>query len=202
MPTSAQSVVLHGHVAGAGRVVTHEDGAQPDLHPLGRQASDAVRHLGPDPGRQQLPVEHDAVIGRTSRRALPDAVGRRSHQCRKCRSPVMTIARPTASAAATTSPSRTEPPGWMTAATPARAEHLEAVGEREEGVAGRGAAPSPLPGLGHGDLGRHDPGLLAGPHPDGLAVGDHTMALDVVRPQTRQAKHEVPPLRLGRRRPW
>src|ERR1051326_5034796 len=41
------------------------------------------------------------------------------HQCRKWRSPVKTIVTPRSLAAATTSASRTEPPGWMTARTPA-----------------------------------------------------------------------------------
>src|SRR6185436_16703897 len=38
-------------------------------------------------------------------------------QCRKWRSPVKTIARPRSFAAAITSASRTEPPGWMIART-------------------------------------------------------------------------------------
>src|SRR5918996_4843284 len=37
-------------------------------------------------------------------------------QCRKCRRPVITIATPASSQAATTSASRFEPPGWMNAA--------------------------------------------------------------------------------------
>ena len=44
-----------------------------------------------------------------------------------------------------TSSSRTEPPGWTTAATPASRQDLEPVGEREEGVAGRRTAPAPAP---------------------------------------------------------
>ena len=40
-------------------------------------------------------------------------------QCRKCRIPVKTIARPSLSAAPITSSSLTEPPGWMTAVAPA-----------------------------------------------------------------------------------
>ena len=39
--------------------------------------------------------------------------GSRAHQCRKWRRPVKTIAMPAASAAAITSASLTEPPGWM-----------------------------------------------------------------------------------------
>src|SRR6266704_1630294 len=41
------------------------------------------------------------------------------HQCRKCRTPVNTIASPSSSAAAMTSSSRMLPPGWMTALAPA-----------------------------------------------------------------------------------
>src|SRR5882672_3623442 len=43
------------------------------------------------------------------------------HQCRKCRTPVNTMASPSSSAAAITSSSRTLPPGWITAFAPARA---------------------------------------------------------------------------------
>ena len=60
---------------------------------------------------------------------------RRPAQCRKWRIPVNTMAMPAASAAAITSSSRTEPPGWMTAVAPARG-CLEPVGEREERVRG------------------------------------------------------------------
>ena len=42
-----------------------------------------------------------------------------AHQWRKCRVPVISIAPPTASTAATTSASRTDPPGWANAVTPA-----------------------------------------------------------------------------------
>src|SRR6267142_356122 len=42
-------------------------------------------------------------------------------QCRKCRIPVNTMAKPRRSATAITSASRTEPPGWITAVAPALA---------------------------------------------------------------------------------
>src|SRR6476620_5538192 len=42
-------------------------------------------------------------------------------QCRKWRTPVKTMARPFSSAAAITSASRIEPPGWTTAVAPASA---------------------------------------------------------------------------------
>ena len=43
------------------------------------------------------------------------------YQCRKCRAPVNAIAIPRSSAAAMTSGSFTEPPGWMAAVAPASA---------------------------------------------------------------------------------
>src|SRR6266511_3309664 len=49
-------------------------------------------------------------------------------QCRKCRRPVTTTAMPRASAAASTSSSRTDPPGWITAVTPAWAATSMASG--------------------------------------------------------------------------
>ena len=61
---------------------------------------------------------------RADRRSLAP-IGRRvvalgrSLQCRKCRIPVNAMAIPAASAAAMTSASRIEPPGWMTAVAPA-----------------------------------------------------------------------------------
>ena len=48
--------------------------------------------------------------------------------------PVKTMARPFSSAAAMTSSSRIEPPGWMTAVAPASAAASSAVGEREESI--------------------------------------------------------------------
>src|SRR5262249_787845 len=52
-------------------------------------------------------------------RCLGRELGFGVHQCRKCRSPVKTIARLALSAALMTSSSRTEPPGWITAVAPA-----------------------------------------------------------------------------------
>ena len=52
-------------------------------------------------------------------RTHPWSGGDLAHQWRKCRVPVISIAPPTASTAATTSASRTEPPGWANAVTPA-----------------------------------------------------------------------------------
>ena len=54
--------------------------------------------------------------------------------------PVKTIASPASSAAAITSSSRIEPPGWITAVAPASAAVQQAVGEGEEGVGGHDRA--------------------------------------------------------------
>ena len=116
-------LVLQRHVALAGHVVAHQHGPEAGAEALAAQSLHPVGHLGPDPGGHRFAVEQDGA-----------------HQCRKCRSPVMTIARPAPSAAAITSASFTEPPGWTTAVTPASANTSEAVGEGEEGVAGAGAA--------------------------------------------------------------
>ena len=61
----------------------------------------------------------------------------RAHQWRKWRRPVKTIATPASSAAAMTSSSRIEPPGWTTPVTPRLDRQLGAVGEREERVGGQ-----------------------------------------------------------------
>ena len=57
---------------------------------------------------------HESVVFSTPNPPEPDA-----HQWRKWRSPVRTMARPCSSAAATTSSSRIDPPGWMTTVAPA-----------------------------------------------------------------------------------
>ena len=81
----------------------------------------------------------------------------------------MTTAMPASSAAAITSASRTDPPGWTTAATPASASTSRPSGNGKKASLAAAAPTARDPGLGHGDLGRHHPGLLAGPDPDGLA---------------------------------
>src|SRR5262249_12592648 len=52
------------------------------------------------------------------RPAAGDTARRTRDQCRKCRTPVNTIATPRSSAAAITSESRIEPPGWITQLAP------------------------------------------------------------------------------------
>ena len=158
------------------------------MTPAAAQAGHPVGHLGPHPGGEQLAVEQ----GRRHRRVLNAWSHRRSvrrhpgggrtspgrrpgrAQWRKWRSPpAMTIAIPASSAAAITSSSRIDPPGWTTAATPASASTSSPSGKGKK--ASEAAAPpaGPVPGLGHGDLGRHHPRLLAGTDAHGLAAGDH-----------------------------
>jgi hypothetical protein len=69
----------------------------------------------PCPGRERLDGKAHAL-----ERGMVFMRHRRGEtQCLKWRTPVATIAAPAASTAATTSSSRTEPPGWMIALTPA-----------------------------------------------------------------------------------
>src|SRR5882762_10878725 len=65
-------------------------------------------------GRNRRRLEQIHQRGLTKTAKLP--------QCRKWRMPVKTMARPSRSAAAMTSGSRTEPPGWITAVAPAFAD--------------------------------------------------------------------------------
>ena len=69
------------------------------------------------PQRATRPLPSEASRSRSKR----SGERRRRRQCRKWRSPVNTMAMPCSSAAAMTSASRTLPPGWMTARTPASA---------------------------------------------------------------------------------
>ena len=64
----------------------------------------------------------------------PRGTARHLAQCRKCRRPVKTIAAPAPSTASITSGSRFEPPGWISAVTPASSAISRAVREREESV--------------------------------------------------------------------
>ena len=66
-------------------------------------------------------------------------------QCLKCRSPVNTMAMPRSFAAAMTSSSRTEPPGWMTARMPASARRSRP--SRKGKKASEAAHPRPRTGI-------------------------------------------------------
>ena len=98
--------------------------------------------------------------------------------------PVNSIARPASSAAAMTSSSRIEPPGWITAVAPGLGRRQQAVGEREEGVRGdRRADRARLgPAVGLGRLARLDGGdraLIAAVHlARADAGGDAVLGID------------------------
>ncbi len=102
-PDLTRVLVLEADIDGAALVVADEDRAEPGrdptvaepLHPLGEVALD----------RFQERVAVEELRG----------------QCRNCLSPVRTMARPSSSARAMFSSSRTEPPGCTTTATPASA---------------------------------------------------------------------------------
>ncbi len=103
IPTALAGLVLPADVADAGRVVADQHGRQADGSPGGGQLGHPFGHVGKDRFRH--------------RRARHE----HGRQCWNCLSPVKTMARPCSSAAAMTSSSRTDPPGWITAATPAAA---------------------------------------------------------------------------------
>ena len=78
------------------------------------------------------------------------------------------------------------------------AQRLEAVGEREEGIARSHGPSHPIAGTGDGQLGRLDPGHLAGPNAQRhlVAHDDDGVGFDVAAdPPGHQ---QVAPLRLGR----
>src|SRR3954466_4051735 len=85
----------------------------PGYHAVGHQGGRA-RHDDEIAGADDTRVADPRLV-RPARAVALDA----GHQWRKCRRPVKTIATPAASAAATTSPSRLDPPGWTIALTPA-----------------------------------------------------------------------------------
>jgi hypothetical protein len=98
--------------------------------------------------------------------------------------PVKTMASPASSAAAMTSSSRMEPPGWITAVAPAFGRCQKPVGEGEEGVGGATASPwsgfpagpAPRPcvlGLAGRDAGAVDAAHLAGADADRGAPSLH-----------------------------
>ena len=102
------------------------------------------------------------------------------HQCRKCRTPVKTMAMPCSSAAAITSSSRIEPPGWITAVAPAStaASSPSAKGKKASEATDRAAGQRlgeagglrRVQRLARGDARGVDPAHLAGADADGRAV--------------------------------
>ena len=130
-------------------------------------------------------------------------------QCRKWRMPVKTMARPRSSAAAMTSSSRIEPPGWMTAVAPASAAAIRpsAKGKKAseattEPLASDSARPAALRRflrLARGDARGIDAAHLAGADADGGAVLgiDDGVRLDVLG--DAPGEEEVGDLGCGRR---
>ena len=125
--------------------------------------------------------------------------------------PVKTIASPASSAAAITSSSRIEPPGWITAARSRLDRGEQPVGEGEEGVGRDRGADRPrlgparflgrVLGLPGGDSGRFEPVHLAGPDPGrGAVFGvDDGVRLDVLG--DGPGEQAVGQLAVGRRAP-
>ena len=97
-------LALQSHVRVARRVVADEDRPEAGRDALLAETLDA---------RAQVVLDRVEQCG-----AVEES---RSHQWRKCRSPVNTIASPSSSARSMIFSSRIPPPGWMTAATPASA---------------------------------------------------------------------------------
>ena len=111
---------------------------------------------------------------------------RRTLQCRKWRTPVKTIATPRSFAAAITSSSRIDPPGWITHAAPAS---MTTSRPSRNGKNASLATAEPASerlrrlGLDRGDPRRVEPAHLAGADAERHAVGaeDDRVALDVAR---------------------
>ena len=113
--------------------------------------------------------------------------------------PVNTIAMPCSSAAAITSSSRIEPPGWITAVMPAGRGLIDAVAEREERVPGHHRAPHfqiCMLGLDAGNARAVDAAHLAGTDADGHVVTavDDGIGLDELGhpPGEQQILHFLP----------
>ena len=112
---------------------------------------------------------------------LPGARQAIAPQWRKWRRPVTTMAAPAASTAATTSSSRFEPPGWMTALTPAARQTSTPSAKGKKASEADHRAPGPLAGLRDGQAGARDAVHLAGAdaHEGAVAGEDDGVRLDV-----------------------
>ena len=126
--------------------------------------------------------------------------------------PVKTMAMPCSSAAAMTSSSRIEPPGWMTAVAPASTADEQAVGEGEEGVGrddralgqrlGKARCLGRVERLAGGDARGIDAAHLAGADADrGAVLGiDDGVRLDVLG--DAEGEFQVGHLRVASARAW
>ena len=110
-----------------------------------------------------------------------------------------TIVAPAVSTAATTSGSRTEPPGWMIAVDPGLDRELRAVGEREEGVGGHDRRPSgQTRAFSIASRTESTRLICPAPMPTVARSRESTIALERTCLHTFQANSSSPHSRLGR----
>ncbi len=104
---------------------------------------------------------------------------------------------PCSSAAVTISPSRTDPPGWTTAATPASASTSSPSRNGKKASLAATAPRARCARLPHGELGRLHPALLTRPDAQGLPVGGDDDGVGR-RPGTHPPRQlDVAPLVVG-----
>src|SRR6266508_2710299 len=127
-PHVRAGLLLGGDVDVGGFVLTHQHRGQARLHAVVHEGHDPLRDLGSDLAGDGPAVDEGRRHGGNPTGASQSETGDQLGQCRKCRRPVTTTAMPRASAAASTSSSRTDPPGWITAVTPAWAATSRASG--------------------------------------------------------------------------
>ena len=174
----------------------HADGlprrSRPRVHRAARHPAlpcGEQRRRGHARARSAAPPLIGSFEGRPHLRAPPPA------QWAKWRRPVKTIAMPAASAAATTSSSRFEPPGWIDHAR--RRRRPAPAGRRRTGRTRRRRQPAPgaePPRLAHRELGRRRPGDIW-PAPIPLRSDRSlasTMAFERTCLATRQANSRSP----------
>ena len=164
-------LVLLGDVPATGRVVADQDRAEPD-----RPAD-----------RGQLGDPSATSAKTASATGAPGMSDPAAHQCWNCRSPVKTMAMPCSSAAAIDLVVAERPAGLDDRGHPGGGHGVEAVAEREEGVAGRRPALGPAGGPLGRDLARGDPVLLAAADADGHAAGGQHDGVGLDPAHTRQA---------------
>src|SRR5579875_3210951 len=173
-------LVLAGHIVGTGRVVAHQDGTEPYPPPGRPQPGHPLGHVG------QHGLGHRRT-GHDDRWHHAPTVSAWTGQCLNWRSPVKTIAMPCSSAAAITSASRTDPPGWATAVMPAAAM----VSKPSRKGKKASLAPAPPRALPAALATASSPGetrfCWPAPMPTAMPLAARTIALDLTAAHTRQA---------------